>query len=421
MRQKRKLWIALAIVAGIIILVLIGHFASHGDSQKVEVAKIETRTIRSSILASGQLIYLNPVELKPEIIGKISDIPVVEGQMVKKNQVVLRIDPTLYQAAVAQAQAGVQQAQIAIQSQKLTITNLQLQWNRQQALYKQHLVDANSFDQLTNQLDLAKKQMDTQKEALLISQAQLNQAQQNLAKTVISSPIDGMVTSLPVKVGETVITGANIPGSTLMEIADPAGVLADVQVDEADIANVKLGETADINAVSYPNDTFHGKVQFIAASVTSKTSTSTSTSSSGSTQQGVTFEVKIRLTDKKLPRIRPGMSCRAEILTQSTPNALAVPLQAVLYANNPNSKSLEPTSGAYVYVLQNGKAHKVDVTTGVSSDTWQEIVKGLKVGETVITGPYTALHALSNGTSVSVLPPQKVRTQPSSSVSVSAS
>ena len=419
MRQKRKLWITLAIIAGILLLVLIGRFAAHGSAQKVTVAKVEDRTIRSSILASGTLVYLNPVELKPEIIGKISAIPVVEGQMVKKNQVVLRIDPTLYQAAVAQAQASAQQAELAIQSQRLTVANLRLQWNRQHALYQQHLVDANTFDQLTNQLDIAKVQLDSQQEALRVAQAQLNQAEQNLAKTVILSPIDGMVTSLPVKVGETVITGTNIPGSTLMDIADPAEVLADVQVDEADIANVKLNEDADINAVSYPNDTFHGKVQFIAASVTDNSATSTSSTTAA--QQGVTFEVKIGLTDQKLPRIRPGMSCRAEIYTQSTPNAIAVPLQAVLFDNNPNSKSLEPTSGAYVYILQDGKAHKVDVSTGVSSDTYQEILSGLKAGETVITGPYTVLHALSDGSKVSVLPSKQASPQKSSTSPVQVS
>jgi HlyD family secretion protein len=400
MRQKRKLWITLAIVAGIIVLVLISRIAGSGDTQKVTVAKVEARTIKSSILASGQLIYINPVELKPEVIGKISEIPVVEGQMVKAGQVVLRLDPQLYAAAVDQARAGVQQAQIAIESQKLTISNLQLQYDRQQALFKQHLVDANTFDQLGNQLDIAKVQLNSLKEQRAIAQAQLSQAQQNLSKTVIRSPIKGMVTSLPVKVGETVITGTNIPGSTLMEIADPSEVQADVQVDEADIANLKLNEDANINAVSYPNDTFHGKVQFIAASVTDN---STATSAQA-TQQGVTFEVKIGLTDEKLPRVRPGMSCRAEIFTQSTPNAIAVPLQAVLYENNPNSKSLEPTAGAYVYVMRDGKARKVDVTTGVSSDTYQEITSGLKADETVITGPYTTLHALSDGASVSVLP-----------------
>jgi HlyD family secretion protein len=419
MRQKRKLWITLAIIVGILLLVFIGRFAAHSSAQKVTVAKVEARTIRSSILASGTLVYLNPVELKPEIIGKISAIPVVEGQMVKKNQVVLRIDPTVYQATVAQAQASVQQAELAIQSQRLTVANLRLQWNRQHALYQQHLVDANTFDQLTNQLDIAKVQLDSQQEALRVAQAQLNQAEQNLAKTVILSPIDGMVTSLPVKVGETVITGTNIPGSTLMDIADPAEVLADVQVDEADIANVKLNEDADINAVSYPNDTFHGKVQFIAASVTDNSATSTSSTTAA--QQGVTFEVKIGLTDQKLPRIRPGMSCRAEIYTQSTPNAIAVPLQAVLYDNNPNSKSLEPTFGAYVYILQDGKAHKVDVSTGVSSDTYQEILSGLKAGETVITGPYTVLHALSDGSKVSVLPSKQASPQKSSTSPVQVS
>ena len=409
MRQKRKFWITLVIVAGIVLLLVVSRLVRSGDTQKVTVAKVETRTIRSSILASGQLIYINPVELKPEVIGKISAIPVVEGQMVKAGQVVLRLDPELYAAAVDQAKAGVQQAQLAIATQKLTISNLQLQYNRQHALYKQHLVDANTFDQLANQLAIAKVQLDSQVESLRIAQAQLSQAQQNLSKTVILSPINGMVTNLPVKVGETVITGTNIPGSTLMEIADPSEVQADVQVDEADIANVKLNEEANINAVSYPNDTFHGTVQFIAASVTDN-STATTTQAA---QQGVTFEVKIGLTDKKLPRVRPGMSCRAEIFTQSTPDAIAIPLQAVLYENNPNSKSLEPTSGAYVYVMRDGKAYKVDVTTGVSSDTYQEIVSGLKTGEKVITGPYTTLHALSDGESVALLP--QVQNKPAKS------
>ncbi|MGH8401689.1 MAG: efflux RND transporter periplasmic adaptor subunit [Gammaproteobacteria bacterium] len=408
MKQKRKLWIGLGIVAVLILLIAISKLAGGDKGEQVEVAKVATRTIRSSILASGQLIYLNPVELKPEVIGKISDLPVVEGQLVKKGQVVLRLDPQLYEAAVAQSKAGVEQAHIAIQSQKLTIANLQLQYDRQQKLFKQGLVDANSFDQLSNQLDIAKVQLNSQKESLSIAEAQLSQQEENLSKTVIRSPINGMVTSLPVKAGETVITGANIPGSTLMEIADPSEVQADVQVDEADIANLKLDEDAEINAVSYPNDTFHGKVQFIAASVTSASDTATA-----ATQQGVTFEIKIGLTDKKLPRVRPGMSCRAEIFTQSTPDAIAVPLQAVLYENNPNSKSLEPTAGAYVFVLRDGKAHKLPITTGVSSDTYQEIVSGLKADETVITGPYTTLHHLVDGADVTVAPAKPDETKKS--------
>lgn len=399
MTKQKKLIVVLGALAGIVLLVVIARLGSHGGGIQVETSPVEARTIRSSILASGELQYKDPVELKPEVIGKISSIPVVEGQRVHKGQVVLRLDPELFQAQVAQQQAAVQQAQIAIQSQKLTVANLQLQYNRQQQLYKQHLVDANSFDNLKNQLDLADTELQARQQALDIAQAQLIQSQQSLNKTVITSPLDGMVTSLPVKVGETVITGTNIAGSTLMDIADPSEVLADVQVDEADIANVKLGEDANIDAVSFPDRTLHGKVQFVASSVTD-----TSNSLTASASQGRTFEVKIAISDKDIGVLKPGMSARAEIFTQSTPDTLAVPVQAILYDNDPGSKSLEPTSGAYVYLVEDGKAKKTPVTTGVSSDTFQAVTSGLKKGDTVVSGSYQTLHHLADGTTVTAAP-----------------
>jgi HlyD family secretion protein len=399
MTKQKKLIIVLGALGGIVLLVVIARLGSHSSGVQVETAQVEARTIRSSILASGELQYKDPVELKPEVIGKISAIPVVEGQRVHKGQVVLRLDPVLFQAQVAQQQAAMQQAQIAIQSQKLTVANLEQQYTRQQALFKQHLVDANSFDNLKNQLDLANTELDARQQALQIAQAELAQSEQNLSKTVITSPLEGMVTSLPVKVGETVITGTNIAGSTLMDIADPSEVLADVQVDEADIANVKLGEDANIDAVSFPDRTLHGKVQFVASSVTD-----TSSLTSASASQGRTFEVKIAISDKDIGVLKPGMSARAEIFTQSTPDTLAVPVQAILYENDPGSKSLEPTTGAYVYLVEDGKAKKTPVTTGVSSDTYQAVSSGLKKGDTVVSGSYQTLHHMVDGTAVTAAP-----------------
>lgn len=400
MTGQRKLIVTLGVAGGIVLLVVVARLTRGGGGVKVETDEVMPRTIKSSILASGELEYKDPVELKPEVIGKISAIPVVEGQRVHKGQVVLRLDPELFQAQVAQQQAAVQQAQIAIQSQKLTVANLQLQYERQQALYKQHLVDANSFDNLKNQLDLATTEMQNRQQALEIAQAQLVQSQQNLNKTVITSPIDGMITSLPVKVGETVITGTNIAGSTLMDIADPSEVLADVQVDEADIANVTLGEDANIDAVSFPDRTLHGKVQFVASSVTDTSTSASATAAS----QGRTFEVKIAISDKNISVLKPGMSARAEIFTQSTPDTLSVPVQAILYDNDPASKSLEPTSGAYVYTVVDGKVHKTPVATGVSSDSFQAVTSGVKKGDTVVSGPYQTLHHLTDGTSVTAAP-----------------
>jgi HlyD family secretion protein len=399
MTKQRKLIVVLAVLGGIVLLVVIARLGSHSGIA-VETSQVDARTIRSSILASGELQYKDPVELKPEVIGKISAIPVVEGQRVRKDQVVLRMDPELFQAQVAQQQAAVQQAEIAIQSQKLTVANLQQQYTRQQALFKQHLVDANSFDNLKNQLDLSDTELQARQQALEIAQAELAQSQQSLNKTVIISPLDGMITSLPVKVGETVITGTNIAGSTLMDIADPSEVLADVQVDEADIANVKLGEDANIDAVSFPDRTLHGKVQFVASSVTDTSNSLTASSAS----QGRTFEVKIAISDKDIGLLKPGMSARAEIFTQSTPDTLSVPVQAILYENDPGSKNLEPTSGAYVYRVEDGKAKKIPVTTGVSSDTYQAVTSGLKKGDTVVSGSYQTLHHLTDGTAVTPAP-----------------
>jgi len=399
MTKQRKLLVILAFIGALVLLVVVARLSNRHGGTQVETAQVEARTIRSSILASGELQYKDPVELKPEVIGKISSIPVVEGQRVHKGQVVLRLDPVLFQAQVAQQQAAMQQAQIAIQSQKLTVANLEQQYQRQQALFKQHLVDANSFDNLKNQLDVATTELDSRQQALEVAQAQLVQSQQSLNKTVITSPLDGMVTSLPVKVGETVITGTNIAGDTLMDIADPTEVLADVQVDEADIANVKLGEDANIDAVSFPDRTLHGKVQFVASSVTDTTSLTTASAS-----QGRTFEVKIAINDKDVGLLKPGMSARAEIFTQSTPDTLAVPVQAILYDTDPSSKSLEPTSGAYVYAVVDGKVKKTPVTAGVSSDAYQAVTTGLNKGDTVVSGPYETLHHLAEGAAVIAAP-----------------
>lgn len=416
MTGKRKGLIAAGILAGAVILIVAGVAGRHKEGTKVQVTKVEPRTVRSSILAGGVMNYLDPVELKPEVIGRISAIPVKEGQRVHEGEVVLRLDPQVYQAAVQQAEATVMQAQTAIEGQKLTVANLDQQVGRQRALFKRGLVDANSFDNLENTLAVARVQLQSQREALGIAQAQLTQAQQTLAKTVIRSPINGVVTRLPVKVGETVIAGTNIPGSTLMSIADPAEIIADVQVDEADIANVKLGSEADLHAVSFPNDKLTGKVTFIASSVTQSQSLTAASAARN-------FEVKIALQGKDLPHILPGMSCRAEIYTRSATDTLAVPVQAILYENKPGAKSLDASSGAYVYVVRDGKAQKAAVTTGLSSDTWQAIDKGLKAGDLVVNGPYEALHALSPGAAVLIEPAKasSAKKQSSGSISISAS
>jgi HlyD family secretion protein len=214
------------------------------------------------------------------------------------------------------------------------------------------------------------------------ARAQLEQAQDRLAKTSAYSPIDGTVTSLDIKVGETAISSStNIPGSSLMTIANPLSIHTEVNVDEADIASVEVGQRAEVFAIAYPDDPVEGVVDSIAISA-----------KVAEGQQGLSFAVKIRLLDHNVS-LRPGMSCRAEIFTATKNAVLAAPIQAVIVEED---LELDETT-RYAFVNRNGVAERVTVEVGLSDDTYQEITSGLKAGDEVVTGPDRVLRALEDG------------------------
>ncbi|MDN5865408.1 MAG: efflux RND transporter periplasmic adaptor subunit [Gammaproteobacteria bacterium] len=390
--MKRKWLFAGGIVVLIIIVVAVALGTRGSDAVSVEAITVEPRSIKSSILASGKFAYKEQVELRSEVSGRIVALPVKEGERVEQGEVVLRINPKTYQANVAQQKARVAMQKNAIQEAKLKLKNLKRQWQRNTTLYKKGLVDANTYDQITNEYHLAQVAVQSAKKALLLAEAQLNYSQSQLAKTVIRSPLDGIITSLNVKEGESVIPGTtNIPGSTLMTIGDPSVLLAKVYVSEADIAHIAVGEKADVVSTAYPNATLSGKVAFVAPAAVTIPG-----------QQGQGFEVKIRIDQTDKLDVRPGMTTRAEIYTRTTEDTLAVPVGAILFAeqHDKESKSLFSAAGAYVYVAENGEAERRDVTLGISSNTWQEVKSGLEKGDVVITGPYQVLHTMKPGESV---------------------
>ncbi len=394
--MKRKWLIAGGIAVLLAIVVLLALTRHRGNALAVTVASVQPRTVQSSVLASGQFKYKDQVELRPQVGGQIVALPVEEGDHVNQGQVVLRIDPKTYEANVAQQQAQVELRRYAINEAKLKLANLKLEWQRKSKVYKQGLLDANTYDQLTNQYRVAQVALSSARESLSQAQAQLQYAEEQLAKTVIRSPLDGIVTSLNVKVGESVIPGTtNIPGSSLMTIGDPSELLAEVYVDEADIAHVTTGETAQVTSTAYPNDSLQGKVTFVAPAASTMPG-----------QQGQGFKVKIRVDNPKHLAVRPDMTCRAEVNTQSAKKALAVPVGAVLFSNKKKpTKKLFNEQNAYVFIDKNGKARRRHVELGISSDTWQVISAGLKAGEQVVTGPYQTLHSLTPGATVQIRKP----------------
>ena len=266
-------------------------------------------------------------------------------------------------------------------------------------MFAKNLVDEDSYEALESELALSRVDLRSLQESLTQARAALDQSEDLLSKTRIRSPIDGVVIQLDLKVGETVIAGTtNIPGSTMMVIADPSETLTEVQVDEADIAQVRVGQGADIFTAAYPDSPLSGTIQSIA-SVARQTPG----------QASLSFLVKILLDEQDVMIIRPGMSVRADIYTQSSEETLAVPVQAVLYDEDldKDKKSRDKEEQTYVFVMEDGKAVRKDVKVGISSDSDQEIIEGLEQGETVIAGPFRVLRDMNDGDAVEEKEPEE--------------
>ena len=393
-----KRWLGIGAVALVLALPFVMHAGAGGHAKQVEVEVVAPRAIRASILASGSMVFRDQAQLSPEVIGKVRAVLVEEGDQVKKGQVVLQLDEQIYAAEVAQQEANVRQQRLNIERENVNLKTQELQWQRSRKMHERKLLDDNSFDTARQSFELAGIALRTSREGLGQAEAMLNQARERLAKTEIRAPISGTVVSLQIKVGETAVSSATgIAGSSLMTIADTKSLMTEINVDEADIARIKEGQEVAIYAAAFPDTAVTGKVENIPLSPRSVI---------GSTSLARDYTVKVKLIDTKSLDLRPGMTCRAEIFTDSASEALAVPVQAV-FSNNEASTETAPGKTKvdiehFVFVEKDGKAERRIVTVGLSDDSYQEIKSGVKVGEHVVTGPYKILRHLKDGESLEV-------------------
>ncbi|QOL50686.1 efflux RND transporter periplasmic adaptor subunit [Massilia litorea] len=375
-------------------------------ARAVDVEKIAYRDIKSSVLASGHLLYEEQVLLSPEVIGKVSTIFVKEGQQVAKGDLLLHLDDQSYRAEVAQQEAAVKQQRINIEQQQLNLANQENQLRRKTELHRVKMISDAVIEDARFAVDAARIELRNSRSRLEQASAILKQSNERLAKTTIRSPIGGTITALDIKVGETAVASqVAIAGSSLMTIANTSTMMTEVNVDEADIGKIVLGQEVAIHTAAYPDTPLKGEVAIIPLSPKQ---------TSGAPQAGAslarTYNVKVKLPDTKGLMLRPGMTCRAEIFTASSGKSLALPLQAVLSNNDENTEvakkkgsrqKVQVKTEHWVFVNKGGKAEKRVVTVGVSDDSQQEILGGVKAGEGVITGPYKILRHLKPGDAVS--------------------
>jgi len=379
----RKLTVILFIVGAIATIPFVLRTYFGADLKEVDVAVVSQRTISPSILASGFLAHEEEVMLSSEVIGKVAELMIEEGDSVKTGDLVLQVDDKNYLAGLEQSEAAVRINTIDIERQEVRVKNLERQYERSKSLYEEGLIGEQEYESLLNQLDLARIDFLSSKESLAQAEAQLDQVLDNLSKTQIISPIDGVVTSLDIKVGETAIASStNIPGSSLMTIANPESIYTEVLVDEADIANIEVGQRAEIVAIAYPDQPMQGIVRFIAN--TAKIATG---------RTGLSFVVKIDITNPGDVVLRPGMSCRAEIFTQQEQNVAAIPVEAIIFEEDRS----ELRSEYFIFVNDNGIARKTKVEVGLSDDEYQELVSKIGDDIQIVTGPNRELRNLADG------------------------
>lgn len=387
-----------ALIFALIIIAVVGvplwkKYASTQDLKQVETESITMQVIKASVMASGQLIHEHQVKLTSEVIGKIKALHVKEGDAVNQGQLLLSLDDAAFVATVEQHQATVDQQRVAIEKQQLIVENLEQQLQRKTTLYQQKLLDQDAFELISHQVEVAQVELKRQIQVLKQVKAQLNQAKDQLAKTQVHSPINGLVTSLDIKVGETAISSStNISGSSLMTIADPGTMLAQINVDEADIAQIAINQPAEIIAIAFTDTPLTGKVESIASSA-----------KIAQGRQNLSFAVKLVLENPQDFDLRPGMSCRAEVFIQGEQQRLAAPLKAILTEEDLDSK----TVNNYVFIVKEGQAQKIKVKTGLADDHYQEILEGLSPGDQVISGPDKVLRHLKEGNQVKVLEKSK--------------
>lgn len=391
MTRTGKILLTTGIVLLLTLPVALKQFGG-GEVKQVELATVEQRVITPTILASGSLTYQTEISMRSEVMGRVQSLYVKEGDAVKQGDVLLRLDPATLQTQVDALSAGLRQSRLSIERARVSAETIETKWKRYQQLRESGVIDANTYDEVRSQNDQAKVELSSTMEMATQTEAQLNQARENLAKTVLRAPIAGRVTQLTIEVGETAVPSAtSIAGSDLLTIADTSNMYAEVNVNETDVARVVPGQIAKIVPAAFPDQSWEGVVETVAVSPRTVQG------------QGKSYPVKIRLNASSELQFHTGMSCRAEIATRASDAApvIAVPVQAVQYEE---AESRDAPAKASVFVVEAGKVRSVPVEVGIADDAWIAVNTGLAAGARIAIGPARELRFLRDGDAVEEAP-----------------
>ena len=452
--QKVGLGVGGVVLAGGIVLFSIKQ--ANKGVVTVQTGKVGRQELTSVVTASGEIKPTTYSNVYAEGFGKITQIAIKEGDHVKKGDVLLRLEniqPTAdveaqragqssSEAAVRSAEASYRVAQADLTQRKSDLERATFDWERSQGLFKSGLIPKSDYDARKSAHEGAeaaveassarivqlRAELDRSRSVLQQNGAMLTRSRDVLRKTTYTAPINGVVSFLPVHVGENVVMGIqNASGSYLMTISDMSRVTAEVKVDETDIVNVRGGQEADITIDAMPAKIFKGRVTEVGTQAVLRTSGLATSQTTAGTQEAKDFKVVVTF-DSPPANLRPGLSTTAKIKTAERKNALAIPIQALavrsrqdleeaakeaskkgssgvtLAAAKPSSATADPKKEEIqgVFVVRGGKATFAQVETGITGVTDIEVLSGLKEQDEIITGSYKVLRTLRPNATVKV-------------------
>lgn len=440
-KSKKRLWIILGLVA-VLALVIVAAAAKGRAGEKptqVTVEKAFVKTITHVVTATGKVQPETEVKISPEVAGELIEIPVVEGQTVKKGDLLVRIKPDFYKAQLEQQEAALASSRASSVLSQARLVKAEQDFKQANDLYQKKLISDADFTAAQTNLNVAKADYDSSLAQIRRTEGSVDQSRDQLNKTTIYSPMDGSISSLTSEVGERVVGTNQFAGTEIMRIANLANMEVRVKVNENDIINVKVGDHVLVTVDAFPGRKFEGAVSEISSSaLTSGASSSNQAALAASASDEVTnFLVKIRINDKDV-KLRPGMSATVDIETQTVTNVVAVPIQSVTVraeggktteeVQQQKAKEAKERSGndldvetekrnarreaeklqRVVFIRQGDKAVLRKVETGISDNTHIEVKSGIKAGEEVVSGSYAAIsRKLKDGARIMIEQPKK--------------
>ncbi|MEO8036253.1 MAG: efflux RND transporter periplasmic adaptor subunit, partial [Acidobacteriota bacterium] len=428
-RSRKKLIIIVVIVVALIAIAAAATISRKREKPiLVTTDKALRKNLTQLVTATGKIQPEIEVKIAPEVSGEIVQIPVKEGQIVRKGDLLLRIKPDTYKAQVEEQQAALSGARSASVRNQAELSKAENDYARAKHLFEAHLIPESERNAAQTNAEIARAALQSSLFDIKRAESAVRQISEALSKTTISAPSDGSVSSLTSRVGERVVGTSQFAGTEVMRIANLSNMEARVNVNENDVVNVKVGDAARISVDAYPDRVIRGVVREIASTA--------STRNAGTQEEVTNFEVKISIPDHSVS-LRPGMSTTADIETATVQNVVVVPIQSVTVRSTDSDlspeerekqkakseasdsdnraevtnqtqekqkeRALREKLQRVVFIKVGDKVHMQKVESGIADNTYIEIKSGVKAGQEVVSGSYTAIsRKLKEGAKVAI-------------------